>query len=515
MAGHLFVVRGDVRRLARDAWLMPCDADGKPSPEWLLPDQPAPRLARLPAGWREGRERAAEAEGGDGPRVWLVNMDADDSDAGWFLDGVRRFLKQAATALKKGKSRTGRSKPLVAVPVVGGGRDRDPGLAGAVMAELPGLLREAAREYDLDVVLVAHDGAALSAAQAARLRPGQPDPWPELPEELRRCAEELAGFARRGELALFIGAGVSASAGMPLWGALLDKLAERAGIPDAEREALGRLNRLDQAAVIEKRFGGPRRMQEAVREMFTGDRYSLTHALLAALPVTEAVTTNYDRLFETARAALGCEPSVLPYDIRPGRGGWVLKLHGCVSHPEDVVLTRSDLLDAGEKRAALAGVVQALLITRHMLFVGFSLSDDDFHRIADEVRRVVRKSAANGETKPFGTALVLERSPLLEELWGRDLEWAGMSGPDAPKDGGAARRLEIFLDCLLAKTRDAAHLLDPRYANLLTPEESSLRDALTKLGGRPPAALRDSPAWEPVGRALRRLGFGGPDGREE
>jgi hypothetical protein len=28
------------------------------------------------------------------------------------------------------------------------------------------------------------------------------------------------------------------------------------------------------------------------------------------------------------------------------------------------------------RRAALAGIVQALLVTRHMLFVGFSLRDD-------------------------------------------------------------------------------------------------------------------------------------------
>lgn len=34
-------------------------------------------------------------------------------------------------------------------------------------------------------------------------------------------------------------------------------------------------------------------------------------------------------------------------------------------------------------RSALSGIVQSLLITRHMLFVGFSLKDDNFHRIID------------------------------------------------------------------------------------------------------------------------------------
>jgi hypothetical protein len=38
-------------------------------------------------------------------------------------------------------------------------------------------------------------------------------------------------------------------------------------------------------------------------------------------------------------------------------------------------------------RSALSGIVQSLLITRHMLFVGFSLKDDNFHRIIDVRRR--------------------------------------------------------------------------------------------------------------------------------
>ena len=32
------------------------------------------------------------------------------------------------------------------------------------------------------------------------------------------------------------------------------------------------------------------------------------------------------------------------------------------------------------RRSALRGIVQSLLITRHMLFAGFSLNDDNFHR---------------------------------------------------------------------------------------------------------------------------------------
>jgi hypothetical protein len=146
--------------------------------------------------------------------------------------------------------------------------------------------------------------------------------------------------------------------------------------------------------------------------------------------------------------------------MRHGVDRWVLKLHGCVSHPEDIVLTREDQLDYDGRRAALAGLAQAMLITRHMLFVGFSLSDDNFHRIAQSVRRVLRTTGrADTEARSFGTALVLTRNPMIEELWGDDIDWVGMSDAMSDRNGPTtARRLELFLDYLL--NRVGAYLHD-------------------------------------------------------
>ena len=58
-------------------------------------------------------------------------------------------------------------------------------------------------------------------------------------------------------------------------------------------------------------------------------------------------------------------------------------VHGCISKPESIVLTRQDYLRYSDTNAALAGIVQSMLITSRMLFVGFSLADDNFYRIAD------------------------------------------------------------------------------------------------------------------------------------
>ena len=514
MPGHVFLVRGDIRRLACDAWLMPCGATGRPRDIWLLPGQ-APRWPRLPPEWRAGRQRVLPLEDwpDDCPRPWLVNADGDpDVPVAWYVEGVRQFLEQARRWLGADRPHWfERARPLLALPLLGTGQGGGRQRAGEMVAAFLPLLREATHTANLDVVLVTHNGPAFAAAQAARQQQ-EGDPWPDLDEDQRVAARELARQAARGELALFLGAGASASAGLPLWGPLLDRLARLARFDDAESEALRRLNPLDQAGLIEKRLGGPEGLQEALRRLFTWGYYGLPHALLAALPVREVVTTNYDQLFEQARTALGCPPSVLPYDLRPESDGWVLKMHGCVSHPEDIVLTRTDVIGYGKQHAALAGIVQALLITRHMLFVGFSLNDDTFHRIADAVRRVVRPPGRDAdEAKPFGTAVVLRREPLIEELWGHDLEWVGMNGRAANRDeAAAARRLEIFLDYLLAQVRDEAHLLDPRYPAVLTAADRALRDSLLEFLERLPAAARDAPAWPQVERLLRTLGYRPP-----
>ena len=103
------------------------------------------------------------------------------------------------------------------------------------------LQREPLREAD-----------AFSAAQKLRL--ANKEAFAELPGELIERADELAAHARAGRLALFLGAGASRAAGLPLWRELLEKLARRADIvlesfrPDVKHrlgvdyETLRRLN---------------------------------------------------------------------------------------------------------------------------------------------------------------------------------------------------------------------------------------------------------------------------------
>ena len=96
--------------------------------------------------------------------------------------------------------------------------------------------------------------------------------------------------------------------------------------------------------------------------------------------------------------------AILPDSPLNADGRWLLKLHGSVDGPEKIVLTRSDFLDMPRQYGALMGLVQGLLFMRHMMFVGYSLQDGDFHEVIHEVRAARGGLAVDGGR---GTVLTL------------------------------------------------------------------------------------------------------------
>ena len=167
------------------------------------------------------------------------------------------------------------------------------------------------------------------------------------------------------------------------------------------------------------------------------------------------------------------------------------------------MLSRDDYLGYGRRRAALRGVVQAMLMTRHMLFVGFGLSDDNFHAIAHDVRTALA-SGRGEEGSPFGTALLVREQPLFAELWKGDIEPAPLAAAGAPI-GVGARRAELLLDLVLAESEGAlSHFMDPAFKHLLSLSEQRLRTELETLWqGHDP----QSPAWDALGELMARLGY--------
>lgn len=306
------------------------------------------------------------------------------------------------------------------------------------------------------------------------------------------------------------------AAGLPSWAGLLETLAKRAELSSDECIALTRLrNVTDQATIIERRLSEKHlNLGSVVKDEFASRKhFALAHALLAALPVREVITTNYDQLFDDAWSLTDSDGlSVLPGTLRPNTRRWLLKMHGCLSAPEKIVLTRESYNRYDEHLPGLSGIVQAFLVTRHMLFVGFSLTDDNFHRIVDTVRRLRSSVSA---TDKFGTTLTLGHGGLSEVLWERDLNRVRMDEREESEGfpyAEMSRRLEIFLDYLLSRTRTNAHLLvGKRFDSLLTEGERLLRDALepfTKdMAGPHANSIQRTVAWPQIEQLLVSLGY--------
>jgi hypothetical protein len=510
--GHLFVLRGDIRRLKCDAWALPTDRELSVTEGWRI-DAPQATLDLIDAighdspSW--GRSTVIGPADWESPdkTAWLVDAGSHPGeDPSWFVKRAAAFIKAAA----EGTPATGGTR-LFALPFIGSGAGGGARTKGELLRELVPCLEKAAHHHDVDIALVLSHPAAFAAAQALR---NDPESW-ALPSEMRARAEELAD---RDNLVLFLGAGISQGAGLPGWEALLGMLADDACFDAAAKQEFNDLGLLDRASVLAQRFEGTgETLFQRIARIMQAPHYSLAHGLLASLPTREVVTTNYDTLFEDASRAAGQPASVIPYASVESGKRWLLKLHGTAdrSDGKDIVLARRDYLGYDANRGALAGMVQALLLTRHMLFVGFSLTDENFHRMVHAVRVLLEAHAPDGtaasDVAPapqLGTTLSLPGPKLTQGLW-RDIDVVDISG-DADDPSGA-RTLAIFLDCMLRHaSRNPAHLLDATFAGLkgddagyqrLIEALRELQQAASGSGPGPITDLLEALGAEPIDRS--------------
>ncbi len=525
MSGHVFVVHGDLTHLACDDWALPSDRaltvtaswlptlagdaivatqGGAPSVRLDLPadwGSPARRVVPVPDALRARPSHPSPLTRG---RAWLLDVGTDDRvGADWLVAGVRQFLQAVERSPRPAPVRRGR--PLVGLPLVGTGAGGAAARRDQVIEGLLPALTDFARRADVDVALVLRNAADHAAVQDLRRRGGF-GAW-DLDEPLRQAAQGLAELANHGRLVPFLGAGVSRAAGLPLWLELIEELLDHARVAGPARRSVARLGVLDQAEFVARVLpDGEDELQQWIRQRFATRPHALAHSLLAALPVHESVTTNWDSLFEQAVADTGRRLHVLPYDEPRAGEPWLLKLHGDVGAGSRIVLRRQDYLRFQGDQNALAGVVQSLLFTRHMLFVGFSLVDDNFIRIADQVTRVV-DHYAGAQARRMGTTVGLQQDSAKQALWPR-LQHLAVAPEGAQDTTEAARLLEVFLDLVSAHVDRAQHyLLDERYAELLDEGDRMLARRLAAVVEDLPVAATTSRTWLRVRDLLADLGL--------
>ena len=199
---------------------------------------------------------------------------------------------------------------------------------------------------------------------------------------------------------LFVGAGLSAQAGLPMWRTLLEDLvevttAETRQDPSVVTELglmLSAGKFLQIAEYCKEKLGPSGYTQLLSDRLADADReVPSVHRLAVALPFAAWVTTNYDKLLERAYALeRGGLPKTLTNRDTEALGRllfdgapFILKAHGDLDKPESVVFTSRDYRDLIHGNPAFGAAFSTILMTNALLFVGYSLSDPDFNLLMD------------------------------------------------------------------------------------------------------------------------------------
>lgn len=488
-AGHLFIINGDLTRLKCDAVLVPTDQAFSVNEGFapLVGLGGKGNLSRIAdSSWYPTAVNLFRLATTDSPAVWIGNVGGDESTpVEQFVRCAHEFVERATEQLSHDGNQD--LVPLIALPVLGSGRGGGAHRRGEILNHLVPALIELARKCRVDIVLVTWGRVTFEAAQSVRKShlETQPPSSAGLKPELVATAIRLAAEAKAGNLVVFVGAGVSATAGLPAWQSLLDDVAQRVGYTPAEIARLHELDVRDQASLLARVESFPRE----VNLVLGSGNYSLVHGLLASLPVREFVTTNFDELLEAAATGPGNRLTVLPGQAFTAGGRWLVKLHGTIGR--DLVLTRSEYRDARSQQGALFGLLQALLITRHMLFVGYSLKDEDFNDVVHDVRLIHQRTPKDQQPR-LGTVLTSFDNPEFNKLW-TDLDVQPLAPPRPIADGqlvrasrsewsDVGRTLALLLDRVaLESTSGVAYLSDTTMAGVRSNGPTALVAALEQL----------------------------------
>lgn len=232
---------------------------------------------------------------------------------------------------------------------------------------------------------------ALKGGEGVQLRGGLEvmESFP-LGEFIREYSQALIS----GRAALFCGAGTSIPAGFINWHELLSDIAD-----DLELKIDFVTDLISLAQYGENRRGRNRLNEKILNEFVGRAKANRLQAAIVRLPADEIWTTNYDHTLEEQYKNSGRTPDVkineasLSIHLRRSDVS-IYKMHGDVALPEEALLSKEDyeLYAFSSRGQAFSVALQAALLSRTFLFLGFSFTDPNIDHIFSRVRVMMGKN---------------------------------------------------------------------------------------------------------------------------
>lgn len=194
--------------------------------------------------------------------------------------------------------------------------------------------------------------------------------------------DELTAAIRDKTAILFVGAGVSATLGVPTWSGLIDHMATDLGYdPALFASPSGSFMTLAEYHNIER--GGVGQLRSWMDTNWVATDHQLKaseiHNLIVRLDLPLIYTTNYDRFLERALSLAGKDVAKIASvrDLRAARDGQVhvVKFHGDFDNDDSIVLAESDYFRRLAFDTPLDIKFRSDVLGRSVLFIGYSLSD--------------------------------------------------------------------------------------------------------------------------------------------
>lgn len=231
--------------------------------------------------------------------------------------------------------------------------------------------------------------------------------------------EQLKESIRTGNTILFVGAGISASVGLPDWETLMEHLANQLGYESKVFRQYG--DNLDLAEYYrqEKSFG---KLQSWMKKKWDVEeekiRNSEIYEAITKLNFPIIYTTNYDRCLEKAMDIWGKKYKTI-IDVKDMANlepdiVQIVKFHGDVMDKDSIVLSESQYFDRLNFETSLDIKLRADMLGKSILFVGYSLSDINIRMMLYKLKQLWEKSET--ESRPKSYIFLLKKNPIQEKI---------------------------------------------------------------------------------------------------
>ena len=239
-------------------------------------------------------------------------------------------------------------------------------------------------------------------------------------------AIQYAKYVKNQQAALFIGAGVSKTAGYCDWKELLAPLASEIGV---------NINNINDYAVlaqyvVNEGAGNKSLLENHIAlKLEKKPKIEELHHELSNLSVNTIWTTNYDDVLETAYAASNPDVKVGDKSLLNGVVSTrvtIYKMHGTVKpHPIDIIITQDDYEHYFLRYPLMCRQLTSDFATKSFLFIGFSFTDPNVKHNLSQLRVLMR-----GSTRTHFLVYIEPSDDYAREheLWLKDLSRYGIIG---------------------------------------------------------------------------------------